>query len=142
MSVEISGAVALVTGANRGIGRALVEALLAKGADKVYAGARDPAKLAGLVQQYGPRLVALELDITDPKQISAAAAAAPDVDLLINNAGVAGEAGVAATEGQNLVVGRREFEVNVFGTLALRRFQKNKHSASSRRGFHVDKPLG
>src|ERR1700736_5378215 len=76
---RIEGAVALVTGANRGIGRALTEALLSRGVKKVYATARDPQALSDLRDE---RLVALRLDVTDAGQIRAAA----DVELVFNNA--------------------------------------------------------
>lgn len=119
MAIAISGSVALVTGSNRGIGRALVEALLEKGASKVYAGARELDSLNDLVATHGDRVVGIELDITNAEQIKAAAAKATDVDLLINNAGVVGQAGVAITDPQNIAIGRREMEVNFFGTLAV-----------------------
>jgi NAD(P)-dependent dehydrogenase (short-subunit alcohol dehydrogenase family) len=75
---RIEGAVALVTGVNRGIGRALTEALLARGVRKVYATARHPMALRDLRDQ---RLVVLRLDVTDPDQIRAAGDAASDVDI-------------------------------------------------------------
>ncbi len=84
----INGTTALVTGANRGIGRALVDALLARGAAKVYATARNLDSLKDLVATSGGRVVPLQLDVTNPEQIRAAAAAAGDVRLLINNAGI------------------------------------------------------
>ena len=111
---RINGATALVTGANRGLGRALVEALLARGVRKLYATARDPAAL----RDFGDsRLVPLALDLTDAAQIRAAAAAAPDVDLVINNAGVllAYSLADAALVGQ----ARGEMEVSYFGPLQL-----------------------
>ena len=81
--MKIEGCVALVTGANRGLGKAIVAALVDAGAAKVYAAARDESKLlAG-----GPRVVPLTLDVTKPEQIAAAARKAGDVTLLINNAG-------------------------------------------------------
>src|SRR5258706_4146268 len=83
---RIEGAVALVTGANRGIGRALTEALLSRGVKKVYATARNPEALGALRDE---RLVALPLDVTDANQIRAAAATASDVELGFNNAGEA-----------------------------------------------------
>ena len=86
--IRIAGTTALVTGASRGIGRALVEALVARGAAKVYATARTPEALADLVAAGRGRVVALQLDVTRPDQIRAAAAAAQDVGLLVNNAGV------------------------------------------------------
>jgi len=86
-STRIEGSVALVTGANRGIGRAIAEALLERGAEKVYATARDPKTLAALQERYGSRVVVLRLDVTDADQVAEAARAATDVDLLFNNAG-------------------------------------------------------
>jgi NAD(P)-dependent dehydrogenase (short-subunit alcohol dehydrogenase family) len=111
---RIEGAVAIVTGANRGIGRALTEALLARGAQKVYATARNPEALRALRDE---RLVPLRLDVTDPDQIRAAAEAASDVELLFNNAGVVLGRGIA--ESSVLDQARREMEVNYFGPLQL-----------------------
>jgi NAD(P)-dependent dehydrogenase (short-subunit alcohol dehydrogenase family) len=111
---RIEGAVALVTGANRGIGRALTEALLTRGAQKVYATARNPEALRPLRDE---RLVPLRLDVTDADQIRAAAAAASDVELVFNNAGVVLGSGIA--ESTVLDQARREMEVNYFGPLQL-----------------------
>jgi NAD(P)-dependent dehydrogenase (short-subunit alcohol dehydrogenase family) len=111
---EIKGAVALVTGANRGIGRALTEALLTRGARKVYATARNPEALRALSDE---RLVPLRLDVTDADQIRAAAEAASDVELVFNNAGVVLGSGIAAST--VLDQARREMEVNYFGPLQL-----------------------
>src|SRR6266508_2378380 len=111
---RIEGAVALVTGANRGIGRALTEALLARGVRKVYAAARDPEALQGL---HDARLVPLRLDLTDEDQIRAAGDAASDVELVFNNAGVALARGLA--DATVLDQARREMEVNYFGPLQL-----------------------
>src|SRR4051812_10310576 len=113
-SRSIEGAVALVTGANRGIGRALTEALLSRGVKKVYATARVLEALRDLRDE---RVVALRLDVTDAQQIRAAAEAAPDVELVFNNAGVTLGTGIA----ESAVIGqaRREMEVNYFGPLQL-----------------------
>ncbi len=113
--MKIEGSIALVTGANRGIGKTFVEALLARGAAKVYAAARDVASLEGLFPQAAGRVVPLALDVADAAQVEAAAHAAPDVTLLINNAGVAGFSG--ALSAPNLDAARHEMEVNYFGTL-------------------------
>src|SRR2546429_2483936 len=111
---RIEGAVALVTGANRGIGRALTEALLTRGVRKVYATARNPEALRALRDE---RLVSLRLDVTDVDQIRAAGEAASDVELVFNNAGVALARGIA--DSTVLDQARREMEVNYFGPLQL-----------------------
>jgi NAD(P)-dependent dehydrogenase (short-subunit alcohol dehydrogenase family) len=111
---RIEGAVALVTGANRGIGRALTEALLTRGVRKVYAAARNPEALRALRDK---RLVPLRLDVTDVDQIRAAVEAASDVELVINNAGVVLATGIA--DSTVLDQARREMEVNYFGPLQL-----------------------
>ena len=114
---KIQGNVALVTGANRGIGRAITEALLERGAEKVYAGARKPGALAELVERYGDRLVPLELDVTDAEQVRTAAETASDARILFNNAGVA--VGGGLTDEGIVDVARREMEVNYFAPLRL-----------------------
>ena len=81
--MNITGKAVLVTGANRGIGRALVEEALSRGASRVYAGTRQP------LAHPDPRVTPLILDVTDAAQIEAAARVVESVDILINNAGVA-----------------------------------------------------
>lgn len=78
----IAGAVALVTGANRGLGRHLAAQLLERGAARVYAAARNPDGVDL------PGVVPLRLDVTDPEQVAEAARVASDVTLLVNNAGI------------------------------------------------------
>jgi len=111
---SIEGTVALVTGANRGIGRALTEALLARGTTKVYAAARTPEGLRALADE---RLVPLRLDVTDPDQIRALTEAVSDVKLVFNNAGV--QLGTGIADSAVLDQARREMEVNYFGPLQL-----------------------
>jgi NAD(P)-dependent dehydrogenase (short-subunit alcohol dehydrogenase family) len=110
--MKISGSAALVTGANRGLGRAFVEALRAAGCAKIYAAARRPDRMATVT---GTEPV--ELDITNPKQVAAAAARCADINLLINNAGVARF--TAALAAPTLDDARLEMETNYFGTLAM-----------------------
>jgi NAD(P)-dependent dehydrogenase (short-subunit alcohol dehydrogenase family) len=81
--MQIKDSIAFVTGANRGLGLALVQELLARGAKKIYAGARDPESISL------PGVVAVKLDVTNPDEVAAAAARCGDVTLLINNAGIA-----------------------------------------------------
>ncbi len=116
---RIEGSTALVTGANRGIGRAIAEALLEGGAKKVYAGARRPETVSDLAERYGDRVVPVALDVTDRTQVRAAAEQAGDVEILVNNAGVAEHGGSPFEDEQWLEAGRREYEVNVFGTFDI-----------------------
>jgi NAD(P)-dependent dehydrogenase (short-subunit alcohol dehydrogenase family) len=109
--MKIDNAVALVTGANRGIGLAFANELLARGARKVYAAARDPATIT----QRGVH--ALRLDVNKPEDVAAAAALAPDVTLVINNAGIAQPGGFLAADSED--VARRIFETNFFGMLRI-----------------------
>ncbi|MFG1811438.1 SDR family oxidoreductase [Streptomyces sp. NPDC049040] len=110
--MKINGAVALVTGGNRGLGEQLVKALLDAGAAKVYAAARNPDSVRV------PGAVPIALDITDPGSVRAAAARAQDVTLLINNAG--SSTGAAILDGE-LDAYRTEFETHVLGTLDVSR---------------------
>lgn len=105
--MRIEGSVAVVTGANRGIGRALVEGLVARGARTVYAVSRRP------LEPKGP-VVPLRADITRPEEVAAVADAVKGVTLLINNAGVAAFGGLLDSPLEAI---RRDMETNYFGTL-------------------------
>ena len=109
--MKIENAVVLVTGANRGIGLAFAQALLARGARKVYAAARNPASVTL------PGVEALQLDVTNPQEIADAVKKASDVTLVINNAGIAQPGGFLAADSD--AVTRRMFETNVFGVLNM-----------------------
>ena len=111
--MDIRGKIALVTGANRGLGRAFAEALLEAGAAKVYAGARDPSTVTD------PRLMPIHLDVTSARDIAAAATTCADIEILINNAGAMLATPVLAENSEDML--RREMEVNVFGMLAMSR---------------------
>jgi NAD(P)-dependent dehydrogenase (short-subunit alcohol dehydrogenase family) len=114
--MKLTGKVALVTGANRGIGAALVNALVARDAAKVYAGARNPASLADAQRRHGERIVPVQLDVTSDDDRRAAAARCRDLDILVSNAGLAPAGPVLGTDEATC---RETFEVNVFGPLAL-----------------------
>ena len=111
--MKIQDSVALVTGANRGLGLAFTQALLAGGARKVYAAARDPAS----VKQAGVQ--AIRLDVTKPGEVDAAARELGDVNLLVNNAGIIRGSGFLGPQGVDAV--RAELETNFFGPLILAR---------------------
>lgn len=110
---DIEGAVAVVTGANRGLGATFARMLLEQGAARVYAGARDPDS----IEVEG--VVPVRLDITSSDDVAAAAALAGDVNLLVNNAGISTGTGVLADDA--LDGARREMETNAFGMLAMSR---------------------
>jgi NAD(P)-dependent dehydrogenase (short-subunit alcohol dehydrogenase family) len=118
MNTNIEGKVALVTGSNRGIGRAFVEELVARGAAKVYATARNVESLKGLVEKFGERVVPLSLDVTNAEQVAALASVASDVQVVVSNAGFAGQMDLFA---KDLSAARQEFEVNYWGTLNVAR---------------------
>jgi NAD(P)-dependent dehydrogenase (short-subunit alcohol dehydrogenase family) len=113
---EISGKTALVTGANRGLGAALVGALLDQGAAKVYCGARDPSSLARVLDRYGSRVEAVKLDVTDSAQVEAAAEALTDLDILVSSAGATYLSPLLETR---LATARHTMETNYFGPLQL-----------------------
>ena len=109
--MQLSQSVVFVTGANRGIGLALARVALARGARRVYAASRDPAR----VQLAG--VVPVQLDVTDPEQVARAVRDCPDVRVLVNNAGIA-EVGGFLQQGA-LEATRRQLEVNFFGMLRM-----------------------
>jgi len=109
--MKIHGSVALVTGANRGLGRVYARELVKRGAAKVYGAARDPAG----VSEAGVTPIAL--DVTDAERVAQVATQCADVSLLVNNAGVM----KASTfiNAPNLDAARLEMETNYFGTLSM-----------------------
>ena len=109
---SIADQTVLVTGANRGMGREYVAQLLDRGVTKVYAAARDPRT----IDVADPRVVALQLDVTDATSVAEAAEAASDVSVLINNAGIVRGASVLDRDTSDL---HEEMETNLFGPLAM-----------------------
>jgi NAD(P)-dependent dehydrogenase (short-subunit alcohol dehydrogenase family) len=106
--MKIAGSIALVTGANRGLGREFAVQLLERGATKVYATARRPETIDI------PGVEALRLDITDPASVAAAAAVARDVSLVVANAGISTGVGLVNADLDDV---RLEMDTNFYGTL-------------------------
>jgi len=119
--MKIENSIALVTGSNRGIGKAIVEALSVRGIKKVYAAMRDIESFriqnSTYLAELGRRVELITLDITKKDQIQTALNNAKDVNLLINNAGIANYSGLISEN--NLDSARQEMEVNYFGTLEM-----------------------
>ena len=109
--MKIDGSVALVTGANRGLGRAYARELVKRGAARVYGAARDPAAVTE------PGVTPIALDITDPDRVAQVAQQCADVSLLVNNAGVLKYS--TFINAPSLDAARQEMETNYFGTLSM-----------------------
>ena len=109
--MNISGSVALVSGANRGLGKAFARELVRRGAAKVYGAARNPAAVTE------PGVLPVALDITDGEQVARVAAQCADVSLLVNNAGVMRAS--TFIDAPSLDNARLEMETNYFGTLSM-----------------------
>jgi NAD(P)-dependent dehydrogenase (short-subunit alcohol dehydrogenase family) len=118
MGILIENKVALVTGANRGIGKAIVDSFMAHGAKKVYLAVRNPASTAELEAAYGERVVTIQADVSDTDSIVRLAEQTADVDVVVNNAGIGFPDSRVLDEGCEAAL-RKELEVNVFGLLRV-----------------------
>ncbi len=115
--MQISNSVALVTGANGGIGSHFVEELLQLNAAKIYVCARRIERLNTLVALSPDRVIPIALDVTDPQSVAAGAGQCQDVSILINNAGTSLNQGIISAP--NLDSARSEMEVNYFGMASM-----------------------
>lgn len=117
MSVEVCNKVALVTGANRGIGKVIVEALMEAGANKVYAAVRNLESAKPLVDELGHKVVPLHIDLAKPDTIKLAPKIAMDVDIVINNAGILHKESPLSDNVIDALTD--EMNINVFGLIHM-----------------------
>ena len=117
MTYDISNKITLVTGANRGIGKAIVESFLQHGAFKVYAGVRSLDKAEALIAEFGEKVVPIEIDYENPASIKAAAEIADDVQVVVSNAGVLIGAGVMDEDVIDQF--QTELNINVYGLIRM-----------------------
>jgi NAD(P)-dependent dehydrogenase (short-subunit alcohol dehydrogenase family) len=117
INYDIKGKTALVTGANRGIGKAIVESFLNHGATKVYAAVRNLDSAAPLVEMYGNKVIPVQIDLTKSETLTAAAETMRDVQVVVNNAGVLR----SSTPLSNDAIESLEFEmkINVYGLIRM-----------------------
>ena len=117
MSYDISNKITLVTGANRGIGKAIVESFLKHGVSKVYAGVRSLDKAKALVAEFGDKVVPIKIDYDAPDTIKTAAEIANDAQVVVSNAGILIGADVMATD---LIENfEKELKINVYGLIHM-----------------------
>ena len=119
MSFDIKGKIALVTGANRGIGKSIVESFIKHGASKVYAAVRDINSVKELTDSFGDRVIPVYLDLSKPETIGQLAKNTTDVQIVVNNAGVLALASPQSDNAEEAL--RYELEINTFGLLRVAR---------------------
>ena len=119
MSIEIKGKIALVTGANRGIGKAIVESFIEHGAKKVYLAVRDIKKTDALVAEYGDKVAPVYVDISKPESIAKLVPLVTDVQIMVNNAGVLTVTDLFSENVEQAL--QYELNINAFGLLRMAR---------------------
>lgn len=129
MTFNVNNKVALVTGANRGIGKAIVGSLIKHGAKKVYLAVRTPESTMELEQRYGDKVVTLQVDVSDANSIQQLAQNAVDTDMVVNNAGVLVPADLLSEHAEAALT--KELEINAFGLMRVAKafaatLEKNK----------------
>lgn len=132
MNIKINNKIALITGANRGIGKSIVESFIANGAKKVYLAVRNLASTKDMVEQYGDKVEAIKVDVSNAESIKNLALQTQDVEIVVNNAGVLVSANPLSQHAEESL--NKELSVNVFGLLRMAQafapiLEKNKESA-------------
>lgn len=132
MNFEINNQVAVVTGANRGIGKERVKSLIQHGAKKVYLAVRNTASTKDLINEYGSKVQPIQADLTNPNDIIQLANTASDTTLVINNAGVLELSNPLNVNFEHAL--NKEINVNVFGLVRMAQaftpvLEKNKRGA-------------
>ncbi|WP_166384716.1 SDR family oxidoreductase [Polaribacter sp. 11A2H] len=117
MSISIENKIALVTGANRGIGKAIVESFINHGAKKVYLAVRDVNSTKELVEKYGAKVVPLKADVSNTASINELAQKANDVDIVVNNAGIGTPYPTIGKDAESDFM--NQLQVNAFGLLRV-----------------------
>ena len=117
MSVSVKDKVALVTGANRGIGKAIVDSFIAHGAKKVYLAVRNPESTKEIEAQYGDKVITLKADVADSASIKHLAEQASDVEILVNNAGIMHVTSPLSENAEASLM--QQFDINVFGLMRV-----------------------
>ena len=117
MSISIENKVALVTGANRGIGKAIVDTFISHGAKKIYLAVRDPESTKALEEKYGDKVVTVQAEVSDRQTIEELARQATDVEVLVNKAGSSRNASPLSDKAEEAL--QQELQVNLFGLLAI-----------------------
>lgn len=117
MSFSVKNKVALITGANRGIGKAIVESFIENGVSKVYLAVRNPATTKDLEDKYGDKVSTLRADVSDTESIKQLAEKANDVDIVVNNAGIMRFASPLSADIEEALT--NELDINAFGLLRV-----------------------
>lgn len=117
MSFSVKNKVALITGANRGIGKAIVESFIENGVSKVYLAVRNPATTKDLEDKYGDKVSTLRADVSDTESIKQLAEKANDVDIVVNNAGIMRFASPLSEDIEEALA--NELDINAFGLLRV-----------------------
>ena len=113
MNYDIENKVALVTAANRGIGKVIVESFIRHGVSKIYAGVRSVDKAESLAREFEEKITPIAIDYNAPSTITEAAVTASDADIVVSNAGILEKA--PAISEKVFESFERELEINVYG---------------------------